>query len=342
MAGKPTSFDIAELAGVSQPTVSRALSGSPAVSEATRKRVQAIAAQLNYKVDKNASGLRRREANTLALLFYEDPLPDSSMINPFFLAMLGSILRASAARGYDLLISMQQMAADWHAEFEDSRKADGIILLGHGDFEPYRRQLAGLMANGTHFVRWGHAADGRWGAAVGSDNVQGGAAATRHLLGLGRRRIAFVGDASDHYPELHDRWRGYCGALADAGLAADTALRVDANLTEESGYAAMQGLIAGGAQFDAIFAASDLIAIGAMRAVTEAGRQVPADVAVVGFDDVAAARLSNPPLTTVQQDFGAAGMQLVDALIAAIRGEPPVVTMLPTRLIVRASCGAAG
>jgi DNA-binding LacI/PurR family transcriptional regulator len=204
MAVKPTSFDIAQMAGVSQPTVSRALRGSTAVSESTRKRIEAIAQQLNYKVDKNASSLRRRETNTLALLFFEDPLPDSSMINPFFLAMLGSIIRASAQRGYDLLISMQQLSSDWHAEFEESRKADGIILLGHGDFESYRDKLASQIAVDTRFVRWGQITDDDLGPVVGSDNRQGGMIAVQHLLSLGRRRIAFVGDCGVNCPELHD------------------------------------------------------------------------------------------------------------------------------------------
>src|SRR5690606_1607464 len=111
--GKPTSLDIAHLAGVSQPTVSRALSGSPMVNEETRKRILAIAEQLNYKVDKNASNLRRQHSGTLALLFFEDPTPDDSAINPFFLSMLGSITRACGQRGYDLLISFQQASEDW-------------------------------------------------------------------------------------------------------------------------------------------------------------------------------------------------------------------------------------
>jgi DNA-binding LacI/PurR family transcriptional regulator len=340
LAVKPTSFDIAQMAGVSQPTVSRALRGSPAVSESTRKRIEAIAQQLNYKVDKNASSLRRRETNTLALLFYEDPLPDSSMINPFFLAMLGSIVRASAAQGYDLLIAMQQFSSDWHADFEESRKADGIILLGCGDFEPYRGKLAHLIAAETHFVRWGQDGGDYLGPVVGSDNRNGGFIATQHLLELGRRRIAFVGDNSDHYPELHDRYQGYCAALAAAGIAPDPALQVDANLTEQSGREGVAQLAARGIGFDAIFAASDLIAIGAMRGLEQLGLTVPGDVAVVGFDDISAASLTRPPLTTVQQDFAQAGEALVAALIASIRGEAAPSVALPTRLIVRQSCGA--
>src|SRR3954471_11993888 len=137
MPAKPTSIDIAYLAGVSQPTVSRALRGSPMVSEKTRLRIESIAQQLNYKVDKNASNLRSQHSNTLALLFFEDPTPDDSLINPFFLSMLGSITRATALRGYDLLISFQQLSGNWHTDYEDCRKADGIILLGYGDYQEY-------------------------------------------------------------------------------------------------------------------------------------------------------------------------------------------------------------
>jgi len=140
---RPTSFDIAAIAGVSQPTVSRALSGSPSVSEETRRRVLAAAEQLNYKVDKNASGLRRQQAKTLALLFFEEA-PDHSEINPFYLSLLGPMVRRCADRGYDLLISFQQLSSDWHVDYEDSRKADGIILLGYGDYLQYRPRLEEL------------------------------------------------------------------------------------------------------------------------------------------------------------------------------------------------------
>jgi len=159
--GKVTSFDIAHLAGVSQPTVSRALRDSPLVNEATRRKVQEIAAKLNYKVDKNASNLRCQHSETLALLLFEDENIDDSFINPFFHAMLASITRACAARGYDLLISFQQMSQDWHAEFEDSKKADGLILLGYADYEVYRARPRTLVAQGTRFLRWGAVIEGQ-------------------------------------------------------------------------------------------------------------------------------------------------------------------------------------
>ena len=202
MHEKPTSFDIAFLAGVSQPTVSRALRGSPVVSLETRKRIEEIARQLNYRVDKNASNLRSQHSNTLALLLFEDPTPDDSQINPFFLSMLGSITRASARQGYDLLISFQQLSKDWQQDYEDSRKADGIILLGYGDYEEYRPRLERLVEQGTHFVRWGPVLDGQPGVSVGCDNCQGGYDVTRHLLASGRRRIAFLGHAVHSLPGI--------------------------------------------------------------------------------------------------------------------------------------------
>lgn len=336
---RPTSFDIAQLAGVSQPTVSRALSGNPSVSEATRKRIEAIARQLNYKVDKNASSLRRRESRTLALLFFEDPTPDQSLINPFFLAMLGSLTRTCALRGYDLLTSFQQLSSDWHVDYEDSRRADGIILLGYGDFEEYRVRLDQLVAQGTHFVRWGSPQPGAAGTVIGCDNLASGAMVARHLIDQGRRRIGFIGAASDHYPEFHDRYRGACAAQSAAGLIPDPALQVDALNTQAAGYEAVHELVRRQVDLDALFCASDTIAIGALAALEELGLAVPTDVAVVGFDDLPAASLTHPPLTTIAQNYLLAGETLVDTLLRLIRGEAVASVTLPGKLVVRRSTG---
>src|SRR4051812_2790680 len=280
---RPTSFDIAALAGVSQPTVSRALSGNPSVSEATRARVMAAAEQLNYKVDKNASGLRRRQSRTLAALFFEEWAPGGAAINPFYLSLLGPMVRRCADHGYDLLISFQQLSSNWHLDYEDSHKADGIILLGYGDYMEYRPKLEQLIERGAHFVRWGAASGGRIGTTVSSDNEQGGFDATNHLLQQGRRAIAFVGTAEPGYPEFLERWRGYCRALRAVQIEPDQALCVNAEPSEESGIEAVEELLKRGTKFDAIFAASDVAAIGAMHALQRHGRAIPADVAVVGF-----------------------------------------------------------
>jgi DNA-binding LacI/PurR family transcriptional regulator len=337
MHEKPTSFDIAFLAGVSQPTVSRALRGSPVVSLETRKRIEEIARQLNYRVDKNASNLRSQHSNTLALLLFEDPTPDDSQINPFFLSMLGSLTRASARKGYDLLISFQQLSSDFCQDYEDSRKADGIILLGYGDYEEYRPRLDKLVEQGTHFVRWGPVLSDEPGVSVGSDNAQGGFDVTQHLLAQGRRQLAFLGSATSHSPEFFDRYRGYERAMMEANVPTSSALQVDAINLEESGFNAVNELRARGVQFDAIVAASDLIAIGALRALQESGVDVPRQVAVVGFDDIPAASLTNPPLTTVMQDTRRAGELLVETLLRQIAGEAASNSMIPTRLVVRKS-----
>ncbi|GGD66173.1 LacI family DNA-binding transcriptional regulator [Erythrobacter arachoides] len=339
--GRPTSFDIAYLAGVSQPTVSRALRGDKAVSEATRERIRQIARDLNYTVDKNASSLRSQRSNTIALLFFEDPTPDESMINPFFLAMLGSITRACASRGLDLLISFQRMEDDWHVQYQDSHRADGLILLGYGDYTLYEERLEQLQRQGTHFARWGSVTSDATGSTVGSDNFGAGRLVGEHLIAQGRRRLAFLGHADEHYPEFAQRYRGMCRALEEAGIAPDGALQADAITTEEAGRAAMLALLArGGERPDAIFAASDLIAIGAMRALAEAGLAVPGDVAVAGFDDIPAASLTSPPLTTMMQDIRGAGERLVETLLARIEERSGPDARLPTRLIVRGSTGA--
>ena len=336
---KPTSFDIAYLAGVSQPTVSRALRGSKSVSLATRERIEEIARELNYSVDKNASSLRSQRSNTIALLFFEDPTPDESMINPFFLSMLGAITRHCANRGLDLLISFQRMEDDWHVRYQDSHRADGLILLGYGDYTLYKQRLTELVDHGTHFVRWGSVSEDNIGPTVGSDNVGAGRLAGEHLAAIGRRRIAYLGFADEHYPEFADRYRGLCDGLAGCGIKTDRKLQVDAISTEASGHSAARALLARGAAFDAIFAASDLIAMGAMRALTEAGKTIPGDVAIIGFDDIPAASLTNPPLSTIMQDLRAAGELLVEALLGEIEDRPMPPRTLPARLVVRRSSG---
>ena len=334
---KPTSFDIAYLAGVSQPTVSRALRGSRSVSLATRQRIEQIARELNYSVDKNASSLRSQRSNTIALLFFEDPTPDGANINPFFLAMLGAITRASANRGLDLLISFQKMEDDWHVRYQDSHRADGLILLGYGDYTLYEQRLSQLVASDTLFVRWGSVREDNIGATVGSDNFGAGQQAGEHLLSLGRRRIAFLGQADEHYPEFAERYRGLCAALAAAGYSADPALQADALSGEDDGRKAAQQLLDSGADFDAVFAASDLIAIGAIQALSAAGKRVPQDVAVMGFDNIPAASLTTPPLTTLVQDLKTGGELLVESVIAQIEDRPIPAGTIPATLVVRKS-----
>jgi len=340
MKEKSTSFDIAYRAGVSQSTVSRALRDSPLVNEATRVKIQAIAKELNYKVDKNASNLRSQHSDTIALLLFEDPTDDDSAINPFFLSMLGSITRACSQKGYDLLVSFQQASDDWHADFEDSNKADGLILLGYGDYVDYEEKLVKLLDQGTHFVRWGAEVKNLPLISVGCDNYQGGKEMTEHLINKGHKNIAFLGSASMHAPEFFERYKGHCESLTTNGIVVNPQLQYHALYTEEAGYQAAIQLISSCEPFDAICAACDLIAIGAMRALQEHNIEIPAQVALVGFDDIAIASLTFPPLTTVKQDTQLAGELLVGTLLSMISGEEVSTTLIAPELVVRKSCGS--
>ena len=336
MKHKPTSFDIAHLAGVSQSTVSRALNDSPLVNIATRQKVQEIARELNYQVDKNASNLRRQRSSTIALLLFEDPTSDDSLVNPFFLAMLGSITKACAAKGYDLLVSFQNLDNNWQAEYEDSHKADGLILLGYGDYRSYAGKLSQLHQHNTHVMRWGAPVEQWPGISIGCDNFSGGQSVTRHLLSHDYRSFAFIGDIGDKAPEFQSRYDGFLSALDKH----HTHHQYDAISSEEAGIEAAKHLLeTTSALPDAIVCAADIIAVGVLQQLKEAGIRVPEDVAVVGFDNIQLAAFTTPGLTTVQQNTAQAGEKLVENLLLAIDGQPTDDHLLPTNLVVRQSCG---
>jgi DNA-binding LacI/PurR family transcriptional regulator len=338
-SGKTTSFDIAHRAGVSQATVSRALRDSPLVNAKTRERVKRIARDLNYHVDRAAAGLRSQLSHTLAVLLFEDPTSDASQINPFFLSMLGNITREAARRNYDVLVSFQQLSDDWHLKYHLSNRADGIILLGYGDYRGFADKLDKLIEANTRFVVWGATGPELMDRTIGCDNVKGAFEATSHLLRLGRKNIAFLGGTSDNCPELKQRYDGYCKALQSAGFSVDPGLQYDTDFQETSGAWATEELLKSGKTFDAIFAASDLLAIGAIKQLRAARVKVPIDVSVVGFDDIPAASYFNPSLTTVQQNTVIASKHLVNQVIRMIKGKKPKPKRLKPTLVIRGSCG---
>jgi DNA-binding LacI/PurR family transcriptional regulator len=335
--GKATSFDIAHYAGVSQSTVSRALRNSPLVNDETKRKVHEIAKKLNYKVDKNASNLRTQQSNTLALLLFEDPTADDSHINPFFLSMLGSITRACANQGYDLLVSFQQLNQDWQVEYADSHRADGLILLGYGDYLDYQSRFEKLLASDTKFVCWGADVANRPELTISCDNFNGGQQAAQRFIESKRTQCAFLGDASDHSPEFYARFQGFQTKLSEHHIKVDPRKIVNAISTEESGYLAAKSLLNNYTDINAIFAASDLIAIGALRAIREKNLRVPNDIALIGFDDIPIAGFVDPALTTISQNTKKAGELLVDNLLKQIKGEAIEPTKLVPEIIVRRS-----
>jgi DNA-binding LacI/PurR family transcriptional regulator len=336
----PTSRDIADLAGVSQATVSRALRDSPLVREETREKIRKIARELNYFVNRNAAGLRTHESKTLALLLFDETDGTDKKMNLFFWAMLDNITRSAAILGYDVLVSLQQLTDDWHIEYQASHRADGLILLGYGDYAEYREKLNALAAANTRFIIWGPIVKDQPGHSFGCDNQSGGYQATRHLLGLGRKSIAYIGHRVSYSPEHAARYEGYSRALHEAGLKPDDRLSVPADNSQELGYAAVQKLLESGQSFDAVFAVTDLAAIGAMRALADNGIDVPGDVSVVGFDDMPLAAHVSPALTTVQQNAQMGGEGLVEGIVGLIKGQPVESRLMAPKLVIRDSCGA--
>ncbi len=332
-----TSFDVAEAAGVSQSTISRALAGDTSISEPTRKRVAEAAARLNYQVDENAARLRRGRTGTLALVMICRPGQDRKDLNPFYFALLGSTCAAAAARGYEVLVAFQDSETNFWGHYQERRKADGMIVIGTSE-NTAAWDYFGQLSDSTHWVCWGAPSDDfPW---VRSDNHAGAMLATRHMLVRGYRQIVCLGSETTPQRQFKERYDGYAAAMRDAGLEPHLQ-RIERGLPrEEQGQRAAAALIDSGQPFDAIFGVSDEIALGGLKELVMRGYRIPDDVGVVGFDGVRAGAWSIPPLTTVESDFEVAGSLLVDRLIATIGGEAPSPRRVPVRLIVRGSTRA--
>ncbi|KUR78403.1 LacI family DNA-binding transcriptional regulator [Novosphingobium sp. Fuku2-ISO-50] len=329
-----TSFDVAEAAGVSQSTVSRALAGDTSISEPTRKRVTEAALRLNYQVDENAARLRRGRTGTLALVMICRHGQDRKDLNPFYFALLGSTCAAAAARGYEVLVAFQDSPANFWGRYQERRKADGMIVIGTSE-NTEAWDYFGTLGEGTNWVCWGAPSDDfPW---VRSDNHAGAMLATRHMLVHGYRNIVCLGSETSPQRQFKERYDGYADAMRDAGLEPFLQRIERGQPREEQGRLAAAALVESGRPFDGIFGVSDEIALGALKELASRGYRIPEDVGVVGFDGVRAGAWSAPPLTTVESDFEVAGSLLVDRLIATIGGEAPSPRRVPVRLVVRGS-----
>jgi DNA-binding LacI/PurR family transcriptional regulator len=323
--GGPTMEDLAELAGVSKITVSRALRGSPLVTPETREKIQQLADQQGYRLNLSARNLRTGRSHSVAVLVEMTPAPDRPMSGPYPLELLGGITQELTAAGYSVVLTSKQLL-----HTAPVMGADGLILLGQGAQGEAVREVKNMR---LPLVVWG-APDQGANVVVGSDNRAGGASAAEHFLQLGRRRCVFLGDL-DH-AEIRQRHEGFVASLGEAGAGVLTVKPTA--FTYEAGFAAVEGLRAQGQLgFDALFAASDLLAMGAIRALIQHGVTVPGDVSVVGYDDAPEAATFVPPLTSVHQDLRLGGMLLAQKMLALLKGEPVESEMLANRLVVRAS-----
>lgn len=333
MPRKPTMAELARIARVDASTVSRALADSPRVKEKTKQHIRQVAAEIGYEINVSARNLRRQSTETIGIVVPIDPSRGQTISDPFYLEMLGAVSAAAAKRGYDLLLTIPQ-SDERVAERRllTSGKVDGLIIIGQAG----RKERLNALAQSTdRIVVWGGILEDARYTIVGSDNVEGGRMAGQHLLSLGRRHILFIGDRQ--LPEVALRYEGFARALKDADVAHDSSLILPLGFGASSTERDVTEMMANGIAFDAVFAASDVLAMAAMNAVKAVGRDVPGEIPVVGYDNVGQSASALPPLTTIDQNIALGGELMVDLLLRKIRGETVRSQLTPTELIVRRS-----
>jgi LacI family transcriptional regulator len=323
---------LARLSGVSVGTVSRALNGYADVRPATRERIMRLARELDYT-------LVTQRSHVIGV-FLETGEGHPDLQHPFFHEVLGGLKARIGGAGYDLLLFASERPGNGYGAHSYLKRClhhnvEGVVLMG---VDPEDADVRRLVRSELATVGVDVDLPGPSTTAVMSDNEAGAALAVSHLHGLGHRRIATITGLLDTRPGS-DRLRGYRRALQERGLAYRDELVAYGDFYVESGRAAMARLLALAEPPTAVVAASDLMALGAIRTATELGVRVPDDVSVVGFDDIQLVGHLNPPLTTVRQDKAGLGAAAGAALLARIDGAPdqPELVTLPVELLVRGS-----
>ncbi|MFB9880527.1 LacI family DNA-binding transcriptional regulator [Planobispora siamensis] len=329
---RPTLEAVAALAGVGRGTVSRVINGSPKVSEKARDAVHRAIQELGYVPNRAARALVTRRTDTVALVVSESEL--RVFDEPYFAGTIRGIGSALSETGLQLILAMAQSEQE-HERLEHyltGQHVDGVLLISLHGADPLPGRLEEM---GVPTVIGGRPIGLDPYSYVDVDNRAGARQAVKYLLGKGRRRIATIAGPQDMGVGV-DRLAGYRDALLATGIPEMVAY---GDFSEESGMIAMRALLERNPDVDAVFTASDPMALGAIRVLREAGRSIPGDVAVIGFDDSPAAAHSSPTLTSVHQPTEAMGRQMAHLLVARINGEQleqPVV-ILDTHLVERDS-----
>jgi DNA-binding LacI/PurR family transcriptional regulator len=328
--GRPTLDEVARLAGVSKATVSRVLNDSARVTPVTRASVEGAIARLGYVPNRAARSLVTRRSDMIALVVSE---PETRVFSdPFFPAIVHGISTTIADTELQLVLLIAQGERE-HRKVERYVRqghVDGVILMSLHDDDRLPRSLHDAAIPTVLVGR----CRGAPLAYVDADNRGGARIATSHLLSTGRKKVATITGRMDMAVAI-DRFDGYRDALAESGLPF---LVADGDFSESGGELAMAKLLQQHPDLDGVFAASDAMAIGALRALKGAGRQVPAEVALIGFDDVPAAESTRPPLTTIRQPLGDMAKALINLLLEQIAGRSGERQLVyPTELIRRES-----
>ena len=324
---------VAKAAGVSASTVSRILNGTAVVAPDKAKAVEAAIARLGFVPNPMARALAGGRTNSVGVI-------TQSIDSPFYGVALRGIEDELDQAGYSSLF----VSGHWNAaeearciEMLRSRRVDGIIVLTGRLSDSALRSTAKALP----VVVTGRDLKAPHLFSLKFDNEQGARLATRHLIELGHRRIAFItGDLA--HPDAVDRLAGYRQALEEAGIAYNPELVVPGLFHEESGLVAADRLMENRQRFTAIFAANDQMALGACLGLHRRGLRVPQDVSVVGFDDLSVSRYTLPPLTTVQHPARELGQPAAQAMLQMLRGEKPAADVPLPRVVVRESTRAPG
>jgi LacI family transcriptional regulator len=334
---------VAKLSGVSVATVSRVFNGYADVSETTRQRVMATARRLDYTPNAAARTLVKQRSQLIGVILYTgQEHPDIQ--HPFFQEVLVGLKHGIGALGYDLLLfATEQPGSNRGKPHSYLRRVrhhsvDGVVLMG---VEPDDPEVQKLLASPTPIIGVDLEVAGPRASYVTSDNVTGARLAVRHLHGLGHRRIATISGPTGSKAG-DDRLLGYRGEVQTLGLEVPSGYEYEGDFYAETGEAGMHALLAQDPRPTAVFVASDMMAVGALKALRDAGVPCPEDVAIVGFDDNALAGLLSPAITTVRQEAPEIGIAAGRSLIEMIE-DPQVVApvrVLPVELVVRESCGA--
>jgi len=322
--------EVARLANVSKPTVSRALSGSDLVNEKTKKHVLEVAQKYGYSVNRNAQKLRQSRSNTIAVSVDFQSYSNNHISDPFIFELLAGVSEALSDQGKDLLLcSHNNNDTDSLNMLLSSRTADGIIFLGQGHREETFEELSRFN---TPFVVWGASIKGMRYGIVGSDNFLGGQLAGQHFELLQRRKLLFVGDPS--YDEMGLRKQGL--EQHAKGYGAELTDLLVNQFSFDAVSLAMEDYISeNGFNFDGVFAWSDTGAMAVIRVLIDHGCKVPDDVSVIGYNDIQSSAHFAPSITTIRQDTVLAGEALVAMMLDVIEGKPVGSKTISTELVVR-------
>jgi len=322
--------DIARLANVSKPTVSRVLNNSPLVNEATRERVLRVAREHGYAINRNAQKLRQARNDTVAVVLDFGSHRAGRIADPFIFELLAGVSEALSVRNQDLLLSPSNLTdVQSHLDLISSRVADGFIFLGQGVRGPMLRELARA---GAPFVVWGGVDPAEPYCSVGSDNRLGGELAGDLFVKRGAKRWLFVGNVA--HAEIRMRFDGLRAVAAKHPEVTVEHLEVE-HMAYAPVYQQMLAWLRDNPPPDAVFAFSDTAAIAIVAAFRELGLEAPADYSLCGYNNIPPAADFTPALTTIEQETHLAGAILVEKLMQILDGGKPKSSVLPTRLIVR-------